>query len=103
MLNKKRHSSLKKKALSNKIVKAEYAALAEEFELIKEMLKARNRSGMTQSEVAEIMHTSTSVIGRLEAVHEGRRHSPTLATLRRYAKAVGCELQIKLVPQRKRV
>ena len=28
------------------------------------------------------------------------KHSPTIATLKKYAKAVGCRLEIRLVPVR---
>ncbi|MCC6596119.1 MAG: helix-turn-helix transcriptional regulator, partial [Rhodanobacteraceae bacterium] len=38
-----------------------------------------------------------SAISRLEA---SGKHTPSLATLQRYAKAVGCDLQVKLVPQK---
>jgi hypothetical protein len=40
------------------------------------------------------MGTTKSVVSRLEAAG---KHAPSLTTLKRYAKAVGCELQIKLV------
>jgi transcriptional regulator with XRE-family HTH domain len=40
------------------------------------------------------MGTTKSAVSRLESA---RRHAPSLSTLRRYAKAVGYELQVKLV------
>lgn len=94
---KKSHEQLKKSALRRPGVKKEYDALADEFALFEEMIKARLRSGKTQEEVAKAMKTSTSVVGRLETGGGVRRHSPTLDTLRKYAKAIGCELQIKLI------
>ena len=30
----------------------------------------------------------------------GKKHAPSIATLQRYARAVGCELQVRLVPQK---
>ena len=57
---------------------------------------ARARAGLTQDAVAERMGTTKSTISRLEAAG---KHSPSLSTLKRYAQAVGCELQITLVPQ----
>ena len=94
---KKSHEKLKKDALRRSGVKKEYDALEGEFSLFEEMIKARLRSGKTQEEVAEAMKTSTSVVGRLETCGGVRRHSPTLETLRKYAKAIGCDLQIKLI------
>ena len=47
--------------------------------------------------MAERMGTTKSAISRLEA---SRKHAPSLATLKRYASAVGCELQVKFVPQK---
>ena len=47
--------------------------------------------------VAERMGTTKSAISRLESAG---RHAPSLATLKRYALAVGCDLQVKLVPHK---
>lgn len=74
-----------------------YDALELEYEVAKQMLKARSRAGLTQDAVAERMGTTKSAISRLEAAG---KHTPSLATLKRYASAVGCELQVKLIPQK---
>ena len=74
-----------------------YDALALEYQLANQMLKARSRAGLTQDAVAERMGTTKSAVSRLESAG---KHAPSLATLKRYAKAVGCELQVKLVPQK---
>ena len=71
-----------------------YDALALEYQVASQMLKARARAGLTQDAVAERMGTTKSAVSRLEAAG---RHAPSLATLKRYARAVGCELQVKLV------
>jgi transcriptional regulator with XRE-family HTH domain len=75
-----------------------YDELAEEFELFDELLKARTRAGLTQAEVAERMGTKTPAVARLEAGGGRQKHSPSLATLHKYAEAVGCRLAIKLIP-----
>jgi transcriptional regulator with XRE-family HTH domain len=41
------------------------------------------------------MGTTKSAVSRLEA---GGKHAPSLTTLKKYAHAVGCRLEIKLVP-----
>ena len=74
-----------------------YESLELEYALAGQMLKARAKAGLTQDAVAERMGTTKSAISRLEAAG---RHAPSLATLKRYAAAVGCELQVKLVPQK---
>lgn len=94
------HEQLKKEALSDPAVKAEYDVLAEEFSLLSELIKARKRAHKTQEDIAHSMGTSTSVVGRLETSVGKHRHSPTVDTLRRYARAVGCNLKIKLVPKK---
>ena len=63
------------------------------------MIKARHEAHKTQEEVAKKMGTSTSVIGRLEG--GSQKHSPSIITLKRYAKAVGCMLQIKFIRKKK--
>ncbi len=77
--------------------KAEYDALAPEFELLEKMLQARTKSGLSQGEVAKKMHTTTSVVGRLETAGGKKHHSPSLRTLQRYASAIGCKLKIDFV------
>jgi predicted transcriptional regulator len=91
------HEELTKKMLSNSDVKAEYDVLEEEFLLFDELLKARMSAGLTQSEVASRMGTKTPAIARLEAGGGNKQHSPSISTLRKYASAVGCHLEIKLV------
>jgi transcriptional regulator with XRE-family HTH domain len=61
------------------------------------MLKARERAGLSQAEIADRMGTKAPAITRLESSLTNGKHSPSVATLRRYAHAVGCELQVKLV------
>src|SRR5205085_6649800 len=89
---------LVKKRLLRPAVKAEYDARAEEFALLDELLQARQRAGLTQAEVAARMGTKTPAVARLEAGGGSRRHSPSVSTLRKYARAVGCRLEIRLWP-----
>jgi transcriptional regulator with XRE-family HTH domain len=92
-----KHSELKRKALSNPKVKATYDNMAPEFDLLRQMLKARQKAGLSQAEVAERMGTKAPAITRLESSLGNGKHSPSLATLQKYANAVGYELQIKFV------
>ena len=54
---------------------------------------------MTQEAVALKIGTTKSAISRLES---GSKHSPSITTLRKYAEAVGCELEIKLTPKKQK-
>ncbi len=91
------HEEMVGKMLTDPEVKAEYDALEPEFELLDELLKARDEAGLTQEEVAKRMGTSRPAVARIEAGGGSKQHSPSIATLRKYAEAVGCKLQIKLV------
>lgn len=78
--------------------KKEYDDLEVEFALLRELLLARQRAGLTQADVAEKMGTKSPAVTRLETALSDRRHSPTIATLKKYAEAVGCRLEVHLVP-----
>lgn len=95
-----KHAALKKTALKKAGVRAEYAALEPEFALLRQLLSARNKAGLSQADVAERMGTHAPAITRLESALSTGKHSPSINTLKRYAHAVGCELQIKFVPNR---
>jgi len=89
------HKKLKERALERADVKTEYERLDEEFVLLDQFLKARAAAGFTQAEVADRIGTTQSAIARLESA--SGKHSPSLATLRKYAQALGCRLELKLI------
>ena len=91
------HKEFLAKARARKGFSEAYNTLELEYQVAGQMLKARSRAGLTQDAVAERMGTTKSAISRLESAG---KHAPSLATLKRYALAVGCELQVKLVPQK---
>ena len=74
-----------------------YDALQLGYQIAGQMLQARSRAGLSQDAVAERMGTTKSAVSRLESAG---KHAPSLTTLKRYASAVGCQLQVKLVPHR---
>jgi transcriptional regulator with XRE-family HTH domain len=89
------HKQMRAKALENVEVKAEFDQLADEFSLLDEFLKARADQGLTQAQVAERIGTTQSAVARMES---GRgKHSPSLATLSKYADALGCKLEVRLI------
>lgn len=93
----KTHQQMVESWMQDAEFRCEYEALAGEFSLFDALLKARQEAGLTQAEVAERMGTKTSAVARLEAGGGSRQHSPSIATLQKYAEAVGCRLEIHLV------
>lgn len=91
------HKGFLAKARARRGFEQAYDALELEYELAGQLLKARTRAGLTQDAVAERMGTTKSAISRLEG---SGKHAPSLTTLQRYAEAVGCSLQVRLVPQK---
>lgn len=89
----------KARALARPGVKKAYEELGGEFAFLDEVLKARAAAGLTQAEVAARIGTTQSAVARLESAES--RHSPSIATLQRYAKALGYEVQIRLVKRRR--
>lgn len=91
------HEAFLRKARKRRGFKAAYDALAVEYAVASEMLAARSRAGLTQEVVASRMGTTKSTVSRLESAG---KHAPSLTSLKKYAEAVGCDIEIKLVPQR---
>jgi DNA-binding XRE family transcriptional regulator len=83
---------LKARLLANPKVKVEYEALAPEFEISAELVKARLRAGLSQAELAARMGTSQSTIARLES----GQTLPSTKTLLRYAEATGSRFHVRL-------
>jgi transcriptional regulator with XRE-family HTH domain len=90
-----RLKQFKSRALARPDVKREYDRIAEEFEFLGEILKARVAAGLTQADIAARIGTTQSAVARLESAVG--RHSPSIATLQRYASALGYKLQVRLV------
>ncbi len=68
----------------------------EEGELLDQLLKARHDAGLTQAQIAERMGTQPPAVARLERSLATGKHSPSLATLRKYAQACGRELLLHI-------
>jgi len=91
------HEAFLEKAGKRRGFSEKYEELGDEYNLIKQMLSARAKAGLTQEAVAESMGTTKSAVSRLES---GGKHRPSLASLKKYAHAVGCRLEIRLVEER---
>jgi transcriptional regulator with XRE-family HTH domain len=91
------HKELREKALKKTKVARAYQDLEPEYKLLKSMLLARNHAGLSQSDVAKRMGTKPPAIVRLEQSLSTGAHSPSVFTLSKYAQAVNCRLDIKLI------
>lgn len=89
------HRAFLEKARRRQGFKEAYDELEREYSLVRELISARSRAGLTQEEVARSMGTTKSAVSRLEAMG---KHSPSVTTLEKYARAVGCQVEIRLIP-----
>lgn len=93
----KTHDQIVKALLRRPAVRAEVERIErEEGELLDALLKARHEAGLSQAQVAERMGTHAPAIARLERSLATGKHSPSLATLRKYADACGKQLVLKV-------
>jgi ribosome-binding protein aMBF1 (putative translation factor) len=94
----KTHDELVKAMLRKPGVKAEVERIErEEGELLDALLRARQDAGLTQAELAERMGTQAPAVARLERALATGKHSPSVATLRKYVRACGKSLILKVV------
>ena len=56
-----------------------------------------DEAGLTQAQVAERMGTKAPAVARLEAALVSGKPSPSLATLQKYAAALGKRVRVQLV------
>jgi predicted transcriptional regulator len=83
----------KKKILQNEEVRQELKNNAAEYKIIEEIITARQEKNLTQKDLAELVGTRQSNISRLESGN----YNPTLEFLHKIARAIGKELEIRIV------
>jgi len=87
------HDNVVKKLMRRPGVRVEVERLErEEFALLDALLKARQDAGLTQAQVANRMGTQAPSVARLERALATGKHSPSVATLRKYVRACGKRL-----------
>ena len=85
---------LKAKWMRDPEFRRAYDALQPEFEIARQLIRARRRARLSQVQVAKRMRTTQSAVARLES----GRQMPAMSSLRRYANALGCRIQFRLLP-----
>lgn len=77
--------------LKNPEFEKEYKALEPEYEIIRQIIKARNELNLTQKQLAEKIGMKQSNISRLESGN----YNPSLEFLKKVAEGLGKELHIE--------
>ncbi|MBP6775799.1 MAG: helix-turn-helix transcriptional regulator [Piscinibacter sp.] len=91
------HDQVVRKLLQRPGVRTEVERIErEESALLDALLKARQDAGLTQAQVAERMGTQAPAVARLERSLATGKHSPSIATLRKYVKACGKRLVLQV-------
>jgi ribosome-binding protein aMBF1 (putative translation factor) len=93
----KTHEQLVRHLMRRPGVRAEVRRIEREAaEFLDALLKARYDAGLTQAQVAKRMGTQAPAIARLERALATGKHSPSVATLRKYVKACGKRLVLRV-------
>lgn len=91
------HDQLVEKLMRRRGVRSEVERIErEEGALLDALLKARQQAGLSQAQLAERMGTHAPAIARLERALATGKHSPSIATVRKYVKACGKRLVLRV-------
>ncbi|MDO4649095.1 MAG: helix-turn-helix transcriptional regulator [Eubacteriales bacterium] len=96
MAELRKWNQVKKELLTDPETAKEFEELRTQYEVISQIIKARDEQGITQAQLAERTGIRQSNISRLE----GGNYNPSLEFLTRIAKGLGMELHIELRPSR---
>ncbi len=96
-LSEQRNQAIQDKVISDHDSREMYERKRKEIELALLMRRTREEVNLSQTDVAERMHTTRSAVSRLESCGS-TRHSPSIETLLKYAQALGYSVKINLVP-----
>jgi transcriptional regulator with XRE-family HTH domain len=88
---------LVEKLMRRKGVRSEVERIErEEGALLDALLKARQQAGLSQAQLAKRMGTQAPAIARMERALATGKHSPSIATVRKYVKACGKRLVLRV-------
>ncbi|MFC1490359.1 helix-turn-helix domain-containing protein [Candidatus Latescibacterota bacterium] len=85
-----------KEQLQNPEVAKEYEALGEEYEVIRQIIRARISAGLTQKDLAKRLGTQQSNVSRIE----NGNSNPSISFLKRIADATGTKLHIDFIEKK---
>lgn len=90
----KNYEDIKKEWLKDPEFKREYDKLEPQYQIIRAIIEARIKSGISQQELAERAHTKQSAISRLE----NGNAAPSMPFLQKIATALNQEIRITVRP-----
>lgn len=91
------HDQLIEKLMRRRGVRSEVERIErEEGALLDALLKARQQAGLSQAQLAKRMGTQAPAIARMERALATGKHSPSIATVRKYVKACGKRLVLRV-------
>ncbi|KKT30310.1 MAG: DNA-binding helix-turn-helix protein [Candidatus Collierbacteria bacterium GW2011_GWC2_44_18] len=85
-------SELKNELMKNKDFRVEYESQLPEFQIACQIIEARLKKNMTQSDLANKIHSGQAVISRLESLNS----KPSLSLLSKVAKALDTKISISI-------
>ncbi|MDP2820996.1 MAG: helix-turn-helix transcriptional regulator [bacterium] len=92
----KKYKNVKMELLRDFEVKKEYENLGAEFLLIEEVIKRRNKKGITQRDLAQKIGTKQSAISRFES----GSYNPSISFLKKLADGLDANLNISLITKK---
>lgn len=84
--------SVLKESLKDPKFKKEYEKLGPKYDLIKQVIEAKTKLGLTQKEIADRMGTKQSALARFESGNI----NPTLNFMQKLAKALNTTLRLTI-------
>jgi transcriptional regulator with XRE-family HTH domain len=91
-MNWKEH---KRQLMKDPAFRKGYEALEPEYRLASDLIRLRLSKGLTQEELAKMIHTRQSAIARLESAGS----LPSLSTVKRVAEALDADLYVAVQPK----
>ncbi len=85
----------RKELMRDPQVRKVYQELQPEFAIVRKIIEARIKKGITQEKLAQRMKTKQSAVSRLESGNA----NPSLSFLQRLAKALDCRLELRFLPK----
>ena len=87
------HEEVKREIFAQRLdVKAEYEGLRPQYELVSQVIAARNEEGLSQEDLAERTGIARSNISRLESGN----YNPSFEFMARVARGLGREIHVEL-------
>lgn len=87
---------LEKRFIKTDRQRAAYEKASKDAEIASKIYELRQKAGLTQKQLAELIGTKQPVISRLE---EADYRGHTLEMLRKIAAALHCRLEVNIVPE----